>query len=311
VQGGIWVDPYQTFALEGHYYALVSTSTTFSQSSTFSDGTLDDAILARPFFNNAPGVDQQESLLVAFPDLVVGPGPLLVDVDGTIEVQEYSRIQSAGGGGRYSIGPHNGLVHLFILGGYRFFQISEGLTISSSSSPGTDPFPIPFPPGTIQVFDRFDTQNTFNGGEVGLGAEMGLSRFSLIVDSRLALGNMHQTLDIDGRTSAVAGPYIASYEGGLLAQPTNIGNYSRNQFSLIPSLDLKLGFQVLPVVRLTVGYNLTFVTNVLRPGEQIDTNVNTTQIAGLPLVGPPSPAATLDNSTIWLQGWTAGLDMRF
>jgi hypothetical protein len=122
---------------------------------------------------------------------------------------------------------------------------------------------------------------------------------------------MHQTLDIDGRTSAVSGPYVASFEGGLLAQPTNIGNYSRDRFALIPSLDIKLGFQVLPVVRLTVGYNLTWVTNVLRPGEQIDTNVNTTQIAGLPLVGPASPAATLDESTVWLQGFTTGLDMRF
>jgi hypothetical protein len=50
---------------------------------------------------------------------------------------------------------------------------------------------------------------------------------------------------------------------------------------------------------------------VLRPGDQVDLTVNTTQIAGLPLVGPARPAATLDETTIWLQGVTTGLDMRF
>jgi hypothetical protein len=309
VQGGIWVDPFQTFAVEGHYYALATTTTTFAKTSTFSTGSLDDLILARPFFDDAPGVDQQSSVVVAFPDFVVMP--LVLDIDGSIRVQEYSRIQSAGGGGRYSLGPHNGLARLFLLGAYRFFDLAEGLSIKATSSPGTDPFPFPIPQGEIQVFDRFTTQNTFNGGEVGLGAEMGLAGWSLGAETRLALGNMHQTLEIDGRTSAVSGGYVASYPGGLLAQPTNIGDYTRNRFALIPQLDVKLGFQVLPAVRWTVGYNLTFVTNVLRPGDQVDLTVNTTQIAGLPLVGPARPAATLDETTIWLQGVTTGLDMRF
>jgi hypothetical protein len=247
-------------------------------------------------------------VLVAFPDFVVPPA---IDIDGSIQVQEYSRIYSAGGGGRYSLGAGVMPAKIFLLGGYRFFRVAEGLSIVASSTPGIDPFPIPFPQGRVEAVDSFTTRNTFNGGEIGLGLEVGRSVWSLGAETRLAMGNMHQTLAIDGRTSAIAGGYVASFPGGLLAQPTNIGSYARDRFSIIPQVDVKLGYQVLPAMRVTVGYNFTYVTNVLRPGGQIDTSVNTTQIAGLPLVGPAQPAATLDDTSIWLQGITAGLDFRF
>jgi hypothetical protein len=64
-------------------------------------------------------------------------------------------------------------------------------------------------------------------------------------------------------------------------------------------------------MRVTVGYNFTWISSVWRPGAQVDTTVNTTQIAGLPLIGTPSPQATLNDSSVWLQGLTAGLDFRF
>src|SRR5262249_51264049 len=128
---------------------------------------------------------------------------------------------------------------------------------------------------------------------------------------RVALGNMNQKVTINGRTSAVFQGYQASYEGGLLAQPSNIGTYTQNKFAWIPELDIKLGYQIFRCMRVTVGYNLTYVSSVVRPGGQIDTNVNTTQIAGLPLVGPPDPTVKLDTTSIWLQGFTTGIDMRF
>jgi hypothetical protein len=309
VQGGIWLDPAQTFAVEGHYWGLATETTTFFESSTFGTGSLDDRILARPFFNVTPGVDQPDARIIAFPDFIIGP--LTVDIDGSIKVKESSRVQSAGGGGRYALSGFGLPARFFLLGGYRFFDLDESLSIKTSSNPGTDPFPFPVPPGHIEQFDGFATQNTFNGGEVGLGAEVALARWTLAAETRLAMGNMHQTLDIDGLTSAVSGPYVASFPGGLLAQPTNIGSYSRNRFALIPQVDVRLKFQVLPATRLTVGYNFTYVTNVLRPGDQVDTSVNETQIAGLPLVGPARPAATLNETDIWLQGVSAGLDFTF
>jgi hypothetical protein len=235
----------------------------------------------------------------------------LVNVDGSVQVQETSRVQSAGGGGRYALSPYTNPTRLYVVGGYRYFSLNEELSIVSTSTIDHFDPPIVVPPGYIQAADSFSAKNTFNGGEIGLAAELNRARWSLGAETRLALGNMNQSLTIDGRTSAIWDVYVASYPGGLLAQPTNIGTFSQNRFALIPQVDVKLGYQVLPAMRLTVGYNFTYVSSVLRPGDQIDLTVNTTQIAGLPLVGEPRPEVSMSTSGMWLQGLTAGLDFRF
>jgi hypothetical protein len=311
-QGGVWLDDFQTVALEGHYYGLATETTTFSRTSVFSDGSADDPILARPFFDADPLVNAQSALLVAFPDFDLSIlEPVIVDIDGSINIQEQSRIQSAGGGVRYAVGPYTSPVRLFLMAGYRFFDLNESLIITNRSNLGEDP--IPFLPDSayIEVVDSFATRNIFNGGELGIGGELTRNRWTLGVDSRLALGNMNQQLTIDGDTSAVYDVFTASYVGGLLAQPTNIGTFTRNKFAMIPQLDVKLGFALFPRMRVTVGYNFTYVTNVIRPGGQVDLNVNTTQVAGMPLSGPAVPAAGFNDTSIWMQGFTTGLDMRF
>ena len=312
VQGGVWIDPYQTWAVEGHYYALATQTANYYAHSVFSGGSTSDPILARPFFNDAPGVDAQSSVIVAFPNFILSPLIPPINVDGSAQIKETSNIQSAGGVVRWSPMMYTNPFRISFSGGYRFFALNETLTILAISTPPPITFPIPIPNGRIEVFDSFSTRNTFNGGEIGIAGELaGRTRWSLSADTRLALGNMHQVLTIDGRTSAISGPFVASYTGGLLAQPTNIGTFTQDRFALIPQVDVKLGFQATPAMRLTVGYNFTYISSVLRPGNQIDTTVNTTQIAGLPLVGPARPAAQMDTTGIWLQGITAGFDMRF
>ncbi len=307
VQGGVWLDDFQTIALEGHYYALASVTTTFSRNSTFSAGSVDNPILARPFFDADPLVNANSSTIVAFPNYMIGGGT--VDVDGSIRVHETSQIQSAGGGVRYAIGAYDNPIRLFLLGAYRFFDLNESLKINATSTLGSNPFPTDA--GYLQVVDSFATRNIFNGGELGIGTELSRNRWTLGAETRLALGNMNQQLTIGGSTSAVYDVFVASYEGGLLAQPTNIGTYTRNRFAYIPQVDLKLGYRVLPSVRVTVGYNFTYISSVIRPGDQVDLNVNTTQFAGQPLVGPAVPSTSVSDTSIWLQGITMGLDARF
>ncbi len=315
VQGGVWIDRYQTWAVEGSYYTFATQTANYYQHSVFSGGATTDPILARPFFDDSPGVGAQNSIIVAFPNFVLPPPPIpptMVNIDGSIQVKETSNIQSAGAVLRYAPSLYTNTFRVSFSGGYRYFLLNEGLTILAISTPPPFVLPIPLTNPRVEVFDSFSTRNTFNGGEIGIAGELsGRSRFSLLADTRLALGNMHETLTIDGRTAAIAGPYTASFVGGLLAQPTNIGTFSQDKFALIPQVDVKLGFQVTPALRLTVGYNFTYVSSVLRPGNQIDTTVNLTQFAGMPLVGPARPAAMMDPTSIWLQGVTAGLDLRF
>ena len=150
------------------------------------------------------------------------------------------------------------------MGGYRFFQLNESLSIISRSSEGLPPFPIR---PNITVFDYFSTSNNFNGGDVGLAGEYrSPRRFWFGGEGRLAMGNMQETVKIDGVTTASAAGFTATLPNGLLAQPSNIGSFTQNHFALIPSVDLKVGYHLTPGFRLTVGYNFTYITKVLRPG---------------------------------------------
>ena len=305
IQGGVWLDDNADVAIEGSYYALATASTDYAANSTFGPGGTGGPILARPFFNISPSVNAQSSLLVAYPNLVVPGG--VITVDGSVQAREASNIQSASAGGRIALNQYTMPVRFFVVGGYRFFNLNESLTILTSSTPGTGLFPS----GRLAVIDQFATKNYFNGGEIGLGTVVRRNQLSLSAEARLAMGNMYQQVTIDGRTEAISGGFVAMYPGGLLAQPSNMGKFAQNRFSLIPQIDIKLGYQVLPSMRLTIGYNFTYVTELLRPGEQVDTTVNTTQIAARPLVGPARPQVSFSESSIWLQGVTAGMQFAF
>jgi uncharacterized protein YraI len=309
VQGGIWVDDAQTFAFEGHYYALATASTDYNATSTFSTGSTTNPILARPFFNDNPAVNHASSLIVAFPGFILAPPAMIaINVDGSIKINETSNIQSAGGGGRLSLSQYTSPVRFFLVGGYRFFNVDESLFVASTSTP---PIETTLAGTRVMVSDYFATSNIFNGGDVGLGTELRLRRWWFGGETRVALGNMQETLTVDGATAAIAGPFKAQYVGGLLTQASNIGSFTSNHFAVIPSVDLKLGYQVFPAMRLTVGYNFTWVSRVIRPGAQVDTTVNTSQIAGGTLVGPAHPQNTFSQSSLWLQGVTGGLEFTF
>ena len=167
------------------------------------------------------------ALLVAFPNADVAG--VLLNVNGSVTVNETSNMQSAGAGGRYGFGQYTSPGRLFLVGGYRYFQLNESLSIISRSSLGLPPFP---DRPNITVFDYFSTSNNFNGGEVGLAGEYRFrNRFWFGGEGRLAIGNMQETLKIDGVVTAAASGFTATLPNGLLAQPTNIGTVTQNHFA--------------------------------------------------------------------------------
>ena len=76
---------------------------------------------------------------------------------------------------------------------------------------------------------------------------------------------------------------------------SNIGHFSQSQFAVVPEIGVKLGYQLTPNLRLQAGYNFLFWSNVVRPGQQIDTSVNPNLTAARcrPRSRPTSSAAKL------------------
>jgi hypothetical protein len=324
---GTWLDDAQTWGLSGEYFGLADAGESFFAASN-ANGV---PTISRPYFTIF-GVDSMGDLKPAGQnaELVALEGVLA----GSLRVNTYTSLQ---GGGLFlrrtfccknqcwgscddctsgcttsccdepSSGVPGG-VRVGMFGGYRFMLLGDGVSITEdltaiASSPADQ--------GQFLINDKFNSNNQFHGGELGFVAEARRERWTFELLSRLALGNNYQTVQIDGSTVISNSQQDdGTYQGGLLALPTNIGTYSRNQFSVIPQLNANLGYNITPRLRAIVGYTFLYWGNVARAGEQISLDVNETYIpAGFETPqGPRRPAFIWQPNDFWAQGLNLGLD---
>src|SRR5439155_10872491 len=104
-----------------------------------------------------------------------------------------------------------------------------------------------------------------------------------------------------------------TFTGGLLAVGPNLGRFTRDKFSVVPEASVKLGYWITPTVKASVGYNVLYWSNVIRPGDQIDRVVDLTFVPNGPAV-PPSgqarPQPLFKQSDLWAHGFQFGLEWR-
>src|SRR5205807_1574161 len=173
------------------------------------------------------------------------------------------------------------------LAGVRYLDLKDGIHITEDLI-ATPTLPL-FANDRIIVSDRFDTHNQFFGGQVGLDTEVRRGRFFVDFRGKIALGDNHQTLDIQGsQTITTPAGAVQNFRGGLLALPSNIGHFTRDRFAVVPELGLSVGYQMTEQLRVSVGYNLLWWSNVLRAGEQIDRVLDETQIPNFGAIHPPA-----------------------
>ena len=312
---GGWLDSGRTIGIEGSYFFLNGPSNNFSTSGTGAPGS---SVLARPFINAITGL--QDSQLIAFPGVT----------SGTAQVSSSSQFQGAQLNGIWNLcccesccqtgccqaaaGELTGY-RVDMIGGFRYLNLNENLVITENITV-LPTAPAPFVPGsTIVVTDRFETRNSFYGGQIGARAEWWRGRWFANMSGSVALGDSHQEVHISGTTDFTnpGGPTVRQ-QGGLLALPTNIGNYSRDQFAVVPEIGFNVGRQLSNNVRVFVGYTLFYWSSVVRPGDQIDPVINPTQLPTPTgpgtLVGPARPAFTFHDTDLWAQGINFGVEFR-
>lgn len=282
---GGWLDQDHKIGLFGRFFHLGEQSQHFSMSSA-ANGT---PLLARPFFN--PALNAEDSLLVAVPEVRSGT----VTDDASNHIYGGDLMLS------YNWIRHENL-RVDLIGGYQYTRIQDDLSMHSNTvelAGGS------FPVGTMFSFrDKFSVGNDFNGIPLGLMIEFQRGPWVISALGKVGLGAMHQNVSIQGSSSLSSNP--TSYEGGVFAQPTNIGSHSRNEFTWVPELGISLGYQVTPNCRLTLGYSAMYWSNVALAGDQVDRVVNTTQLLGGSLSGPARPAASIHDTSYWIHGLQCG-----
>lgn len=295
-QAGAWLDPHQRFGVEAGFLFLGD------RTNHFGVGSSGDPLYARPFLNAATGREDAEQIAS------LGLGAAL-PVAGRIDVSNSSRLWGA---------ELNALTRLCrpcgpeirLLAGFRFLKLDEDLFITEDLRVATNS--PEFAGARIRLSDEFATENEFYGGQVGGRVRFGTGPLTLDLLAKVGLGVTHQTAVIGGSTQInEPGQVARQYPGALLSQPTNLGRYNRDRFSVVPELGVTGGWWVTDHLRATVGYTFLFWSGVARPGNQIDRVVNETGIPPGALRGPARPAFAFQDTEFWAHGLSFGLEFSY
>ncbi|QDV69829.1 hypothetical protein Poly24_35460 [Rosistilla carotiformis] len=291
------LDPSGMKTIELSYFFLGKTSDSFNANS---DGA---GILARPFYSVESGAMGPNAELVAFPGVL----------EGNISVSASTQMQG-GGLVAYQVIDRSDCRQIRLFAGYNYHELEESVqvqdfkrTLDSSLglAVGT----------TIAESDRFDTDNQISSFVLGADLHARHRRWSVGMMMKLGFGNNRATATLDGSTTTTVplagGDDVSTVNTGLLVLESNRGVYEGNEFTMIPQLGLDVGFQLTRGWSAHVGYDFIYWSRVVRPGDQIDTNLNLSQLAAGGLSGLPAPTMPWKVSDLRVHAVDFGLQFAY
>jgi hypothetical protein len=294
---GVWLDPCEVLGLGVRYLGVGESPVEYSLDSD------ELGFFARPF--NDASVDP--AVATAFP---IANNLAAVPTTGNLLIRSDSEVHAGDVYLRRAVRRVCG-VRLDLLAGYQAARIDEDLSIDSLTvTQRLDTIE------SLAVSDIFDTKNEYNAGYFGLQADYRHCNWSLDVMAKFAFGNMHQTVSIDGQTVATdANGGVSVRNSGLLAQAaTNVGVHVQDEFAFMNDTSVKLSYHATQRLKLSVGYSLMYWSNVVRPGDQINLNVDSRLLGDPPdNPDPPitQPAFVFKTTDFLLQGINLGMQYDF
>lgn len=195
--------------------------------------------------------------------------------------------------------------------GLRYLGLSERLTLNYTTlDPANN--------GALTVTDDFNASNHYAAAQLGARFGGTVGRFTWDTAMMFMAGPLRQIVQTTGTTTVTGGAFgfaDGATAAGLFAEPSNFGSHERNVVAYGTEMQFKLGFAVTPRLQPFIGYNLLYVNNVARPGNQIDRNINITQnpffVPPGTLAGETAPAAPVIRSEFWAHGVQVGVELRY
>lgn len=304
---GYWFDDERLYGVEANYFFLPKRST---RGSVGNPGTPGTNFLGVPFFNVTTSNEDSFTLSNSDPSIAEGAW------SGFAIFTMKNRMQGAELNGFFPILTECSH-RIGLLGGFRYWNFKECFTFATQSPLIKDPVNI------YSTKDKFDVNNNFYGGQIGIEFDYNTHCFTVNVKGKVALGANCGNVDIDGvflTNNFSAVPFTGTpqaVEGGIFALPTNIGNHHKTFFCVLPEVSVNLGYQIWDDLKLQVGYSFLYASNALRAGRQINRNINPTQSGAIEesvtpiLVGEPSPKPWKRSQGLWAQGLNVGIQYTF
>ena len=268
-----------------------------NKSLTFNSTPTSEPVVTRPFFSTADNA--QSTVAINFPNST--SGSLNANISSEVYGGDilFRRLILKDCAGRIEF-----------LAGYQTARLADSLLISSTSTALAN---TPAPVGTIsQITDRFSTVNRFNGIALGFSGILRERQWSLSGMVKLGLGNMENSVAIDG-SSMITVPgnpgSTSATADGLLARNTNQGNYAFNTFVVTPETNLTFGYRLTRRLEATVGYSYLGLPKVARVADQLDPQLASN--LSNPPTGARTPSFSLRESNYSLHSLDYGLQWRY
>lgn len=301
--GGLFLDACRAYAFEWGVFFLPT------QKTTFTAGPNTAEVLSRPFFDT--NLQTENARLVS----------LNGQFNGTVAAEFQTLFWGAEAGMAVRV-LETSTFSFDQLFHFRYYGLEEKVTVSDSTTavPGGGSLffnGTALPNGaTVNVTDFHSTINRWVGGAGGLRVNWTPGRWLMSLTGRLGVGAVYQKVTVDGLTSVSGlGAPVAPIRAGLLSAGGQVSRNSQFELSFAPEVNLRVGYRLTDHISVTAGYQYLYLTNVVRPGQQIQRGVNPTQIpsgqnfgaAG----GPGNPQLNIQSTDFWMHGLTAGLMFSF
>jgi hypothetical protein len=198
--------------------------------------------------------------------------------------------------------------------GWRYFMANEGLRLEQTQLRYTGAG------GVAQTADQFDAHNRFHGGQLGLHTDLRQGIVFCELTAKIAFGQSYEVVKTEGMTHLLTpvfgGAALQTFGGsGIYVQPSNFGRAASGVFAVLPEGTVKFGFRLGETGRVYVGYSFLYLSDAVRPGDQIDRTLNPAQVpllsGGAPVYGADRPARLFNRSDFWVQGLVIGLETRY
>ena len=306
---GFWATRDEEIGLDVGYFFLEKRTFSFSAGS----GSTGSPLLSVPFNDLNPDINSPRFSQVSVPGVLAGTMGAISD----------TRLWGMEADLKTGLLRTNTLSVDALLG-FREADLRERFGFSQAET-GLVGYPLlslagtPIPAGdSLAITDNFGTHNLFDGCDIGLRTTWALtSKLNLDLTTKIALGSMHETLDVSGSTSHLnpSGGVVQTEPGGLFALwGLNIGNYTHNTFAVLPEAIIRIRYSITDWLDVSVGYDFLYMSNVVRPADQVSGTINSSYAPSqVPygVGGPLAPAALFHRTDFSAQGVNFGIEVRF
>ncbi|HXY33444.1 MAG TPA: BBP7 family outer membrane beta-barrel protein [Planctomycetaceae bacterium] len=325
---GFWFDNTHTVGVEGTYFYLGTVSESQGVASL---GGAAEPTLQTPFFDVTGafhgGTPGPAAMLPALATLFAVPGGLNGNLITHDNLNLVSRLQGADGYGLFNI-AQGGRMRWDFLFGFKWIDLYENLDYTQTNQTNTQAHANV----VFNTADSFSTANSFYGGLLGIRFETSpddgrggwLGGFYYRADFKLGLGDTVERTDIDGGTETnLQTPVFTApvhYAGGAFTELSNLSGHDSDHFAVVPEVNLSVGYAVTTWFRVFVGYDFLYISDVVRPGDEIDGGVNLFRTSlvqqanpaiAAPALDPSRPVFSANQTTFWAQGLNLGAEVRF